>query len=352
MELFFPPRFSKEARRQGLDVPPEEEASWDLTTGWDVFCCADRQRFCEALARYEPELLTRSPECKMFSSLMHSNVGRMDPVLVQVLRERAIYMITFALLAAVEQHRRDRFILFDHPLFASSWHLELTRWVGNLSGMEFVRVDMCMFGLQVSPLGLSKKPTGLLTNCFAVARRLERSVCLGLHSHVQLQHGLPAKAQVYPHDFVLQVLAGLREELAQKRSRSSFPTEDLNEDATGAEERDDDEDDVPEDLRPAAASVGEEAAEELTDGMKRLVEKVHVNLGHPPKLQFLRALKAARANYIILKYVADSFRRSACEAHARPRPRRRAALPRTYAFNKVVAVDLFYLRWQGGSLPC
>jgi len=95
--------------------------------------------------------------------------------------------------------------------------------VWELPSVVRCRVDMCMFGLQVSEHGLSKKPTGILTNDPALAARLEKSVCLGLHPHVPLERGLPRKAQVYTPLFVKAVIAGLRESFAVREPMHSFP---------------------------------------------------------------------------------------------------------------------------------
>ena len=67
-------------------------------------------------------------------------------------------------------------------------------------GVYFVSGDLCHFGLQVSPEGPSKKPTGFLTNSIEIARELYLR-CPGDHHHCRLPHGLAHLAQEYTPAF-------------------------------------------------------------------------------------------------------------------------------------------------------
>eukprot|EP00959_Pyramimonas_sp_CCMP1952_P084549 1768590-Pyramimonas_sp.AAC.1 len=62
------------------------------------------------------------------------------------------------------QHSKGRFFAFEHPLYASSWETEVVRLIASLSGVRRLRVDMCVFDLQVDERGVNKKPTRILTN--------------------------------------------------------------------------------------------------------------------------------------------------------------------------------------------
>lgn len=85
----------------------------------------------------------------------------------------------------------------------------------------------------------------------------------------------------------------------------------------------------------------------VTEAQQRLVQKLHVNLGHPPRDRLLRALRSAGA---LLDYVQKEDECDDCRMKHRPDVRRKAQLPRTFSFNKIVGVDFFYIRWQNWNL--
>eukprot|EP00959_Pyramimonas_sp_CCMP1952_P283083 5917027-Pyramimonas_sp.AAC.1 len=66
---------------------------------------------------------------------------------------------------------------------------------------------------------------------------------------------------------------------------------------------------------------------------------------------FVWTLRAAGARVEVVERVRQKFRCEHCTSHSRPYWRRRAQLPRTYSFNRLLSIDLFYLDHQGESLP-
>ena len=62
-------------------------------------------------------------------------------------------------------------------------------------------------------------------------------------------------------------------------------------------------------------------------------------------------LKAAHAKPAVLEYVRREYRCADCDAHTKPQPSRKAAIPRTYEFNRIIALDVFYIPLRGQSLP-
>ena len=67
--------------------------------------------------------------------------------------------------------------------------------------------------------------------------------------------------------------------------------------------------------------------------------------------EFLKVLKAAHAKPAVLEYVRREYRCADCDAHTKPQPSRKAAIPRTYEFNRIIALDVFYIPLRGQSLP-
>eukprot|EP00959_Pyramimonas_sp_CCMP1952_P280144 5856521-Pyramimonas_sp.AAC.2 len=73
---------------------------------------------------------------------------------------------------------------------------------------------------------------------------------------------------------------------------------------------------------------------EITSRAKALIQKVHINLGHPPAEQFMKVLRAAQSMPEVLEYVKNHFLCDACEARWRPPERRRVAMPQIFQFNR------------------
>ena len=65
-----------------------------------------------------------------------------------------------------------------------------------------------------------------------------------------------------------------------------------------------------------------------------MVNQYHRNLGHPTR----RELKAAHAKPVVLENVRLEYRCADCDAHTKPQPSRKAAIPRTYEFNRIIAL--------------
>ena len=65
----------------------------------------------------------------------------------------------------------------------------------------------------------------------------------------------------------------------------------------------------------------------------------------------MKVLKAAHAKPVVLEYVRREYRCANCDAHTKRQPPRKAAIPRTYEFNRIIALDVFYIRLRGQSLP-
>ena len=109
-----------------------------------------------------------------------------------------------------------------------------------------------------------------------------------------------------------------------------------------------DEDAEEEDAAPEEdeAAPGEEEGP-ITEEEKRLADKVHVNLGHPERSRLLRVLRAAGVKSRVLRWLRDEYVCPHCVSKGKQRERRRAAILRTFAFNRVVSVDTFKVEFLG-----
>ena len=65
------------------------------------------------------------------------------------------------------------------------------------------------------------------------------------------------------------------------------------------------------------------------------------NLGHPSTRDLLKVLKAAHAKSSAR--TCDANINAQNVTHTKPQPSRKAAVPRTYEFNRIIALDVFYI---------
>ena len=82
---------------------------------------------------------------------------------------------------------------------------------------------------------------------------------------------------------------------------------------------------------------------EPTEEEKRLVKKLHENMGHPAPRDMARSLRIAHAKPHVIRYVAKEFRCSVCESRPRPKPAKPAVLPKSYEPGRVIGVDVIFL---------
>ena len=125
----------------------------------------------------------------------------------------------------------------------------------------------------------------------------------------------------------------------------SFPTFDDTEDVPEDAEEEQQETIAETPFRP------DQPSPQITEAQKRLIHKVHVNVGHPPKERFLRMLKAAGTLPHVLKYVKDEHTCDQCSIKRRADNRHRARCPRTFEFNRILSIDVFYVNFGQYRVP-
>eukprot|EP00439_Symbiodinium_sp_Y106_P027607 s1170_g3.t1 len=76
---------------------------------------------------------------------------------------------------------------------------------------------------------------------------------------------------------------------------------------------------------------------------KDALQRIHQNLGHPDAATLARTLRVGGAPEYLWKWAKQHCRCPACVSGARPKAPRPTAVPRSYAPNAVVAVDLFHM---------
>ena len=182
---------------------------------------------------------------------------------------------------------------------------------------------------------------------------LSKFQCTKQHEHLQLEGGLPRKAQEYPQRLVEAIVNGLFKD--QRLSSHSFATYD-GEDAEDLDLDGEAEDDPgSSSIRlPAPQTPGpvtKKAPEVISRHQKELLHRLHCNTGHANKQQMLMMLKAAGVKETVMKYVQDEFSCSQCMRQRRPVPHKQVAFPSTFSFNHILGIDFFYISFQARPTP-
>ena len=350
-ELFSPPRIVPLAQESGLKV--RRDHIFDLDADWDVRKKSCRNSFREFQRRHRPRMLMESPECKAFSQLMNVNWQRMNPSEVRRIRSEGELMWDFSVEAAEEQYAVGDYFALEHPAYASSWSKPRIQKLLRKPGVALIEFDMCHYGLTVTEGGeLSKKSTRIATNNPWLAIALCQAQCAQDHSHVALQSGLPGRARIYTAAFCAEVVTATRQAVME----APFPS--LLHFNVGHENHPKCYVEFPEEEEEESRGVGDDLVKEvevpirqITEAQKRLVHKVHINTGHPPMSQFLRMLRAAGVHEHVLKFVRQEYSCEQCSVKVRKDNRRRAHCPRSFSFNKVLSIDVFYIHFLDLKVP-
>lgn len=364
-EVYSEPRVSQMAMEKGM----KGGTCFDLKTGFDLSTRRDRARAWKTLKEEDPDLVVVCPPCGPFSQMQALNYPNMSLEKAMYLLGEGLEHLNFAMKVLEWQVRRGKLGLFEHPDGSKAWHEECVQRVMRIPGMRRVVGDQCEFGLRVrKDEDLSKKPTGFLTNGERIAAKLSIR-CSGKHEHQKLEGGRAKGAEQYPPKLCEAIVEGLRED---SRKRSWLVVIESDE-RTFAAEDDEDEGDLEEALDQAVEEAGErlpgdmarppqkeedsdEGEDEMEDEVsrgnqvprgvseadKRKIRKLHANLGHPSRGDFVRALRMARAREEVWKYVQKDFHCDVCEAQQKPKLNRPATIPRSYAPGRVVGVDVVF----------
>lgn len=353
-EVYSEPRVTAEAHKQGHSTG----GAYDIKTGYDFNQRSDRERCFRKLEEEDPDVLVLSPPCGPFSILQELNIGRMGKSRAVLMIQEGLVHLEFAARLYEWQVRRGKIAIFEHPKMARSWkEPALTRCM-SLPGVETVEADQSEFGLRVKEgEALNKKPTRFMVNSEAIRKRLARK-CRGDHEHQSLMEGRAKLAERYPPRLCKAMIQGAREHMEQtQQSIMVFMEED--DDEGDLEDALDEEVEAAggDGVRRMIASPAEEEVERgsdedeeevpcaLSPKEKKMVEKLHKNMGHPSTEAFARALRMARARHEVVRYVKKEFTCELCKEHQKPKPARPTSIPKAYEANQTIGVDIVYMPW-------
>ena len=114
-------------------------------------------------------------------------------------------------------------MLFEHPLFATSWAVpemkelleefpQLRKRAGDQCAVDQAPRQMYDRRSKQEVWAWVRKPTGWLTNCEEIGDELGRR-CPGGHDHLSLMQGNAKQAEEYSAAVCLAILRGLRQHL-------------------------------------------------------------------------------------------------------------------------------------------
>ena len=174
-------------------------------------------------AKVKPGSVHNSQEegpCGPFLPLQNWNYSRMDSTKAVLMLSEGLEHLDFAMKVFEWQVRRGRWGLIEHPAILKAWQERCVRRVLELPGVQRVRGDQCMYGLQVGG-GANRKTTDFMVNGDMLAARLQKR-CDGGHQHVPLLHGLPKYAQEYSNKLCVAMLKGaIQEKIKAERAKLS-----------------------------------------------------------------------------------------------------------------------------------
>ena len=87
-------------------------------------------------------------------------------------------------------------------------------------------------------------------------------------------------------------------------------------------------------------------AEVNSAAAKRIVAKLHRQLGHPNNQKLVQALRDAKISMMVVKEAVD-YKCDVCEAHKTKPLEKPAALSRASHFNEMIEMDTFHMKWNG-----
>ena len=352
VELFSPPRVVPFAQRLGLRT--DSHHVFDLSANWDVREKKDRQKFRQHQRQNKPKMLMASPDCGAFSQLRHIYRLRMNPRALAHKIAEGNLMWDFSIEAAERQLEDNNMFGLEHPSGAASWSLPQTQKLLRRDNVALMTFDMCSFSLSVKEGTVSQKSTKLATSNPWLAFELLNKQCSHDHVHEHLISGLPRKAQIYSEDFC-KTLASCTLQGCILPQGPSFLEYVKGNENSGEQVQDavffgDEEEDEP-GLNETPLDSAQAADVPLTEAQRRLVQKVHINTGHPDRTRMLRAFKAAGALPRVLKFIKEEFSCEDCDLKKNPDSRRRAQLPRTFSFNHILSIDYLYVKFKELSVP-
>ena len=178
-------RVSEEVEKQG-----GVSEKFGLDQGWDFSRPADRRKFIKRLLVEQPDELTISPECRLWSPLQELTASKSDGARQFLVDRRKVHHdehLCFCGVIYEIQRRNGRHATLEHPWNSRAWK---TVSLSRLNGFE-TYIDQCELGLKMlDDYGVEnpvRKPTCLLTTKKILYDHMSKYVCSKTHQHTPLE---------------------------------------------------------------------------------------------------------------------------------------------------------------------
>ena len=352
---------------------------------WDLRDSKDRGRARDYLRTMDPDFLFIAFPCGPWSRLQKLNAK--TPYQCRRLAEKqreSRDLLVFTEELVYYQRDRGRAVGAENPESAASWNQPPLLSAFSGRDMREVTTDMCYHGKQrPDTKEYIQKPTkvkGTPEVCQAVEGR-----CNKKHKHGTIlgkmkldmggrQQWVPATvwAGAYTPDFCRKLLQGAGTFLAKQYPEEVYANDSDADDIEeiicdpipGEDTRDmgpvpktvdgqmDEDSFTPADQVPEGNWSEQEIPEEVREkilikvppAIRREVRKSHFGLGHPNRATFVRMMRLGDGIQAAIEY-AKVWKCPICSASAAPsKPLEASTRPRPFGFNKVVCLDLKYLK--------
>ena len=326
MEVFSPPRFAPVVEKLGYKA-----RSYDLKTGYDLSRSEDRRKVEADLIRNCPDLLTLSPPCTDEGGWFYLNGSKMDRLEYLRRRIQSRSFIRWCCKLFRMQTDRGGRVVFEHPTGAMTWTYPEVQAL--LKKFTTVKLHMCRYGLRLPQSErLIRKSTRLLVSHQDM--QVLGLTCPGKSDpdhecHDVVKGSAPGVASVskyvaaYTDRFVHAVL----ETVPNFRNQPVFCVSDDSVSASRWNE---------------VLVVSKANPEDL----KRVIKRLHQNLGHPPSHELVRILRHGQATPEAIE-VAKNLVCDFCQSQVKPGIPLPAQPNRVSELNHQVGLDVKNLRgWR------
>ena len=335
-----------------------------IEAGWNLSRAADQDRAMKYLESADPDVLMLAWPCGPWSILQNANQRtptQRRALILKRARSRRTFL-AFTRRAVLWQRKRGRIAILENPATSRAWRTP--EIMEAAMGLDDVVFDQCQVGLKHPTNGKALKKLTQISGPEAVVAPLQGLKCDGSHEHHPIEGGyrtesgrwaaLSEYAGGYPKGLCKLLIRGAEDHLAATNGTyvedDMFPSEDEvpepvdGDDAIHEEEQLADQDEeFPEDVVEQDASLDDEERRPVSREVKKAVEFVHRQLGHPSRSTMLRMMRLSGSTAEAIRY-AKRWTCPVCAAKQKPKhPQASTATSRPYGFNHHIHVDLKFV---------
>jgi len=350
---------AKEAVHRGHNMVPSKT----LRTGYNFLKKSDRERAEYELSIDKPYLVVLAFPCAPWSSLQNLNPGPW----VARRRRLAKTLVEWSVKVAKAQLAAGRLFVIENPSSSMAWQVvRALRQFMKSDSVYICKFDQCRFGLKSATGGVHRKRTIVVTNSREIYEELDGKMCQGGHDHTWVIGGkkISVPAGHYTRKMAKAVLRGAErtfeiqfgDPFMPHKHMSNMSHEVTHEAMAG--EMEDDETDLPERMDDDTDSDDENVEgfpdhensktdpippEDIDPQLMKAVRNMHINTGHRPIKQLVRALHIAGAPREAI-IAAKHLKCDRCQETRNTKTRRPATIPKARNFGDVGHMDLIQFK--------